>query len=164
MAKKHRSKQNEKKAPEELGVAWTSPFADLKVDVVAPPEPPPLEQTKKMAGEDTVELSKEDMELLKAFGGDPADLHRSKAERKTEGVVERGYKVTFNIQRKGKGGKTVTLVFGLQALELPEQMRICSEIKTALGTGARFLEGILEIQGDQRDKAAKWFEKKGFQI
>ena len=28
--------------------------------------------------------------------------------------------------------------------------------------GARFQEGILELQGDQRARAAKWFTEKGF--
>ena len=64
--------------------------------------------------------------------------------------------MTFNIQRKGKGGKTVTKVFGLQDLDLPEQMELCTAAKNALGCGAPFLDGILEIQGDQRDRAAKW--------
>ena len=138
---------------------WNNPFVGHKLDLPeppkpAPPTPPPTTNAPKK------ELSPEDQALLKAFGGDQSYGHDSPRSSATA-PAGRG-RVTFNIQRKGKGGKTVTKVFGLQDLDLPEQMELCTAAKNALGCGARFLDGILEIQGDQRDRAAKWLASRGF--
>ena len=136
---------------------WNNPFAGLKLDLpkepeAVPPPPPPSPEEQKRAA-----LSKEDQKLLEVFGGKSLSVGGDGTAAKP-----RGPRVSFNIQRKGKGGKTVTLVYGLQELELAEQMALCSQIQKALGTGARFEDGILQIQGDQRDRAQGWFSQRGF--
>lgn len=135
---------------------WNNPFLDLKLDLPEPPKPPPPpppspEELRVSA------LSPEDQALLKAFGGDAAlDLNPQAATPKKR------RKLTFQLRRKGRGGKTVTCVQGLQELELPEQMELCSRVKEALGIGAHFVEGVLELQGDQIQRASQWFGKEGF--
>ena len=138
------------------GQNWNNPFLDLKLDLPEPPKPPPPpppspEELRVSA------LSPEDQALLKAFGGDAAlDLNPQAATPKKR------RKLTFQLRRKGRGGKTVTCVQGLQELELPEQMELCSRVKEALGIGAHFVEGVLELQGDQIQRASQWFGKEGF--
>lgn len=136
---------------------WNNPFVGLKIDLPDPPKPPPppppTEEEKKQSA-----LSKEDLELLKAFGG---NVVIGKDAKESAKVRSRG-KLSFQIQRKGKGGKTVTNVKGLEGLELPEQMELCSQAKSALGIGARFVEGVLELQGDQVQRAQEWFRKQNF--
>ena len=135
---------------------WNNPFLDLKLDLPEPPKPPPPpppspEELRVSA------LSPEDQALLKAFGGDAAlDLNPQAA------TPQKRRKLTFQLRRKGRGGKTVTCVQGLQELELPEQMELCSRVKEALGIGAHFVEGVLELQGDQIQRASQWFGKEGF--
>ena len=135
---------------------WNNPFLDLKLDLPKPPKPPPPpppspEELRVSA------LSPEDQALLKAFGGDAAlDLNPQAATPKKR------RKLTFQLRRKGRGGKTVTCVQGLQELELPKQMELCSRVKEALGIGAHFVEGVLELQGDQIQRASQWFGKEGF--
>ena len=135
---------------------WNHPFLDLKLDLPEPPKPPPPpppspEELRVSA------LSPEDQALLKAFGGDAAlDLNPQAATPKKR------RKLTFQLRRKGRGGKTVTCVQGLQELERPEQMELCSRVKEALGIGAHFVEGVLELQGDQIQRASQWFGKEGF--
>ena len=135
---------------------WNNPFLDLKLDLPEPPKPPPPpppspEELRVSA------LSPEDQALLKAFGGDAAlDLNPQAATPKKR------RKLTFQLRRKGRGGKTVTCVQGLQELELPKQMELCSRVKEALGIGAHFVEGVLELQGDQIQRASQWFGKEGF--
>ena len=136
---------------------WNNPFAALKLDLPkepeAPPPPPPSpEELRRQA------LSEEDRKLLEAFGG-AAGLSVGHEDAPTQ---PKGPRVSFNIQRKGKGGKTVTLVHGLKDLELTEQMTLGSQIQKALGIGARFEDGVLQLQGDQRERAAEWFAKHGF--
>ncbi|HOG52095.1 MAG TPA: translation initiation factor, partial [Lentisphaeria bacterium] len=70
--------------------------------------------------------------------------------------------LTLAVERKGRGGKTVTIVRGLKGLDTATLMTIGAEIKTALGIGARFADAVLELQGDQRQRAAAWFENKNF--
>lgn len=138
---------------------WNNPFVGLKIDLPEPPKPPPppppTEEEKKQSA-----LSKEDLELLRAFGGDVVIGKDVKASSK---VRSRG-RLSFQIQRKGKGVKTVTNVKGLEELELFQQMELCNQAKSALGIGARFVEGVLELQGDQVQRAKDWFQKQNFTV
>lgn len=145
---------------EKPGAGWDCPFQDLQIKIVEPP-PPPLPPPVSKPEKEKSSLSDEDQKLLKVFSGG-GDLPELPDAESISRPVARGYQLRFTLQRKGKGGKTVTLVQGLKALDIPEQMNICSEVRTALGIGARFLEGLLELQGDQRARAAKWFTDKGF--
>lgn len=60
--------------------------------------------------------------------------------------------------RKGRGGKTVTLIEGLDGLDLAA---IAKRIRTALGCGASVEEDCVVVQGDQRDRVARWLEAEG---
>ena len=158
MAKK-RNKTTVEKPEEPLGENWTNPFAGLNVKVEEPPAPPPPPPPTKeeLAAE---ALSDDDKALLKAFGGDAADspaLARANLKKKVE-------RLWLTRERKGRGGKEVTLVHGLENLDTMLQMELCGRIKEALGIGGQFADGVLMLQGDQRDRAASWFEKNGFQI
>ena len=51
---------------------------------------------------------------------------------------------------KGRGGKTVTQITGLQLT--PSELRdLAKELKRRCGTGGTVKEGVIEIQGDKRD-------------
>jgi translation initiation factor 1 len=58
--------------------------------------------------------------------------------------------VYVRLDRKGRRGKSVTLIEGLQ---IPARNRedLLRQLKTRLGTGGTDRDGILEIQGDHRD-------------
>ena len=77
-------------------------------------------------------------------------------------MVARGPLVTVGVQRKGKGGKTVTFVRGLDELAMAERMELVRDIGRGLGTNARFLDDLLEIQGDLRERAATWLGERGY--
>lgn len=146
---------------EPAGNNWTNPFKDLKITLPAEPSPPPPPPPPPAAAAPR-QLSREDQALLKAFGGDadaPAVPGGPAAPARPRGPA-----LSFAIQRKGKGGKTVTLVRGLQKLSLEEQMTLCAAARSGLGCGGRFVEGTLELQGDLRERAAAWFQQRGFNI
>ena len=115
----------------------------------AKPKPPPKPPAKAALG-------REDRELLRAFGAEQSLQFDASAP------VGRGPAVTLAIQRKGKGGRTVTLVRGLADLDLVARMQLAKDIGQALGTNARFHEETMEIQGDQRERAAAWLAGRGF--
>ncbi|MEI8079266.1 MAG: translation initiation factor [bacterium] len=124
--------------------------------------------TAKPATASKPKLSTEDQELLKAFGAASVTL----PGRNTPGASGRNGDadatspvrgcVRFQIQRKGKGGKTITRVLGLEQLSLPEQMELARQLQQALGTGAHFEHDVLELHGEQESRAAAWFQKHQF--
>jgi translation initiation factor 1 len=67
-------------------------------------------------------------------------------------------KVVVRHVRKGHGGKTVTEISGVLPQALGE---MCSEMKRALGCGARIDNGVVVLQGELVDRALAWLEKKG---
>jgi translation initiation factor 1 len=59
-------------------------------------------------------------------------------------------KATVRLDRKGRGGKSVTIIEGLR---IPQQEReaLLKRLKAKLGTGGTVRDTCLEIQGDHRD-------------
>ena len=65
-------------------------------------------------------------------------------------------------QTAHRGGKTVTVVTGFTGIGLAEQETLAKEIQKACGAGGTVKEGRIEIQGDQRDAAARILTNAGF--
>ncbi len=64
-------------------------------------------------------------------------------------------------ERKGRGGKTVTVISGLQLK--PEDMKnLAKQLKQACGTGGTVKEKTIEIQGDHRDQVAEELRRLGY--
>jgi len=59
--------------------------------------------------------------------------------------------VRVSRSRAGRKGKTVTLVTGLPAADLETVAR---ELKRLCGAGGAVKEGVLELQGDHRERVA----------
>jgi len=54
------------------------------------------------------------------------------------------------LDRKGRGGKSVTIIEGLQ-LSVEDIEKLLKQLKAKLGTGGTIKNGALEIQGDHCD-------------
>lgn len=70
---------------------------------------------------------------------------------------------TASIQRetKGRGGKTVTVIRGLQLA--PDDIKeLARQLKQACGSGGTVKDDTIEIQGDHRDKAAAKLRALGY--
>ena len=69
----------------------------------------------------------------------------------------------LRMEKKGRGGKTVTVVAGLprNAAFLTE---LCQELKRACGTGGTVSEDTIELQGDLRDRVREYLLKKEFVV
>ena len=64
-------------------------------------------------------------------------------------------------EKKGRNGKPVTLIEGFEGGE--EELKIISKkIKTTLGIGGSEKDGIIVIQGDNRDKIMKILQDMGY--
>jgi translation initiation factor 1 len=66
----------------------------------------------------------------------------------------------IRLERKGRGGKEATLV---EKLDLPAAAlgAWLDEAKRALGCGGAVEDGALALQGDQRERVARWLEGRG---
>ena len=69
----------------------------------------------------------------------------------------------LRMEKKGRGGKMVTVVDGLpnNADFLKE---LIQELKRACGTGGAAGDGLVELQGDLRDRVRELLTKKGYVV
>ena len=69
----------------------------------------------------------------------------------------------LRVEKKGRGGKTVTVVYGLphNAAFLSE---LAQELKRACGTGGIVVEDGVELQGDLRDRVREVLIKRGYSV
>ena len=64
-------------------------------------------------------------------------------------------------EKKGRNGKPVTLIEGFEGSA--EQLKnISKKIKTSLGIGGSEKDGMIVIQGDNRDKIMKLLQEMGY--
>ena len=69
----------------------------------------------------------------------------------------------LRMEKKGRGGKTVTVVYALPQTEafLKE---LAQELKRACGTGGAVADNTIELQGDLRDRVREYLAKKGWTV
>lgn len=66
------------------------------------------------------------------------------------------------MERKGRGGKTVTVVEGFSTnLSLREVEALAEELKRALGTGGKVEGRLIEIQGDKVEAVVAFLTRRG---
>lgn len=64
-------------------------------------------------------------------------------------------------EKKGRGGKTVTVIKDLQLT--PKDMKaLAKQLKKSVGAGGSVKDGTIEIQGDNRDAVAAKLQKLGY--
>lgn len=70
-------------------------------------------------------------------------------------------KVIIRLDRKGRGGKSVTVIEGLQ-MPLEKMEALLKRLKSGIGTGGTLKDGTLEIQGDHCGTVMAALEKLGY--
>lgn len=66
-------------------------------------------------------------------------------------------------QTKGRKGKGVTIIEGLPLLD--EALKdLARDLKQKCGSGGTVKDGLIEIQGDHRDKLMKEFQSLGYTV
>ena len=69
----------------------------------------------------------------------------------------------LRVEKKGRGGKTVTVVYGLPR-NTAFLKALAQELKRVCGTGGAPAEDGVELQGDLRDRVRDYLLKKGFSV
>ena len=69
----------------------------------------------------------------------------------------------LRLEKKGRGGKAVTVVAGLPC-NAAFLASLASELKRACGTGGTAADGAVEVQGDQRERLRPLLVAKGWVV
>ena len=70
-------------------------------------------------------------------------------------------KLKVRLDTKQRAGKAVTLVEGFEGRE-EDREELGKKLKTFCGTGGSVKDGLIIVQGDQRDKLVQWLLKNGY--
>ena len=70
----------------------------------------------------------------------------------------------LRLEKKGRGGKTVTIIEGLPLDHDEEVITLAKDLRKKLSTGGSLAEDAIELQGDQRSRAGNWLKEKGFTV
>jgi translation initiation factor 1 len=71
--------------------------------------------------------------------------------------------VYLHRESKGRGGKGVSLVKNL-VLNEKDMKTLAKKLKQVCGTGGTVKNGMIEIQGEQREKIAEVLQKLGYKV
>lgn len=71
--------------------------------------------------------------------------------------------VRITLDRKGRRGKVVTVISGLQ-LSAAELAALGQQLRRRCGAGGTVRDGRIEIQGDHRERIARWLSEQGYRV
>ena len=86
---------------------------------------------------------------------------KSEETAKVETVNKRS-KINISKQKKGKKGKTVTLIRGLGTEDEILLKELLKKIKVFCGTGGTLIDRTIQLQGDMVSKSIEFLRKEGF--
>jgi translation initiation factor 1 len=82
---------------------------------------------------------------------------------KSSDLVPSEHQLKLRLEKNGRGGKSVTVVFELPVNEA-YFTELTKKLKQHCGTGGAFKDQKIEIQGDHREKIKLFLEKLGFRV
>jgi translation initiation factor 1 len=83
----------------------------------------------------------------------------NEAESATESIT-----LGVRLEKKGRAGKTATLIFGVEVLSAERRMELAKQVRVHCGTGGSAGDDHILLQGDQGLKVMKYLQNKGFKV
>ena len=115
--------------------------------------------------ENNGEEKKADVERKKRVGvvysTNPDFKYDDAQEAEAETLPRQQQPLRLNMERAGRGGKTVTLVKGFVGSEA-DLNALCKLLKQKCGVGGAAKEGEIIIQGDHRQRLLEILKKEGY--
>ena len=91
------------------------------------------------------------------------DNQEKKSEEKAKlDTVSKKSKINISKQKKGKKGKTITLITGLGTEDEILLKELLKKIKVFCGTGGTLIDNNIQLQGDMLSKSIEFLRKEGF--
>ncbi len=88
--------------------------------------------------------------------------NQEKKSEETAKVDNKRSKINISKQKKGKKGKTVTLIRGLGTEDEILLKELLKKIKVFCGTGGTLIDRNIQLQGDMVSKSIEFLRKEGF--
>ena len=83
-------------------------------------------------------------------------------ETAKEDTFDKSSKINISKQKKGKKGKTITLVKDLGTEDELLLKELLKKIKVFCGTGGTLIDSNIQLQGDMVSKSIEFLRKEGF--
>ncbi|TAH12094.1 MAG: translation initiation factor [Sphingobacteriia bacterium] len=108
-------------------------------------------------------MSKKNKADLQGFvySTDPNFQFKDENEDIIETAKPADQRLLIQLDRKQRGGKTVTLITGFLGTVSDLEL-LAKNLRNFCGTGGSAKDGEAIVQGDQRDKVLQWLIKNGF--
>ncbi|WP_218080618.1 translation initiation factor [Anthocerotibacter panamensis] len=71
--------------------------------------------------------------------------------------------IRLTVERKGRGGKTVTILTGF-VHTASQLQRLAQQLKAHCGAGGTAQEQTIEVQGEHRERLALFLNKLGYRV
>ncbi|TMN43682.1 stress response translation initiation inhibitor YciH [Pseudoalteromonas sp. S2755] len=97
------------------------------------------------------------------YSTDVGRIDTKEPKREVQGKTFKDGAVRIERQTKGRKGKGVMLVVGIDS-EQHDLKKLAKTLKSKMGQGGAVKEGVIEIQGDDREKLKQLLEGQGFKV
>lgn len=95
------------------------------------------------------------------YSTNPDFNYQTEEEEETETLKKEQQKLRVSIEKKGRKGKTVTLITGF--IGTTDDMKsLEKQLKTKCGTGGSSKDGEIIIQGEAKEKIIDILKKEGY--
>ncbi len=105
-------------------------------------------------------MQKLDLENFFVYSTDP-EFEREEEASEEESIDPTEMKLLVRKERKGRGGKVVTVISGFEGSDA-EIKALAKSIKQHCGTGGAVKGDDIIIQGDLADKIVQYLEERGY--
>ena len=98
------------------------------------------------------------------WSSDQGDLRKAHTETPKENpLLPHEQTIYLHRDTKARSGKTVTLVKKLMLSE-KDMKELATKLKQICGSGGTVKDGVIEIQGEHREKIAEVLKKMGYKV
>lgn len=95
------------------------------------------------------------------YSTNPDFAYETHDEAQPETLTPRQQKLRVQIDRRGRNGKTATLITGFVGTD-DDLKALAKQLKTHCGVGGSARDGEILIQGDQKTRIVAWLQEAGY--
>lgn len=120
--------------------------------------------TKKTTCIDEGKMAKDWKDILGTLNVPQGEDHQIAETKESQPAAAASRGVTLFFERKGRGGKTVTILADFVGVDDAAIKQLASELKQKLGCGGSVDGGEILIQGDRRADIKKLLTQRGYKV
>ena len=94
----------------------------------------------------------------------PDPRFHKKKEKKSVEVIPKDIELHIRPEKKGRGGKTVTVIYNFPEGTGDYFKKLTKKLKRVCGSGGTFKADSIEVQGDHREAIKSFLESLDFKV